>query len=210
MFRLICLCIGYCIGCIETAYVVGKIWRVDLRQHGSGNLGTTNALRVLGKKAGALVFIGDIMKSVIAFIIYLIAGNAECNRGPFDLPEAESELTAGYHTEYSGMGFGFFYLAEYLNLFIVASVAATIFLGGWMPLHIVGLDGFNAVMDYIPGFIWFFGKAFFVVFLLMWIKWTFPRLRIDQILNLEWKYLVPISMVNLLLMACCVAFGLHF
>ena len=120
------------------------------------------------------------------------------------------ELTAGYHTEYSGMGFGFFYLAEYLNLFIVASVAATIFLGGWMPLHIVGLDGFNAVMDYIPGFIWFFGKAFFVVFLLMWIKWTFPRLRIDQILNLEWKYLVPISMVNLLIMACCVAFGFHF
>ncbi|MGN1230828.1 MAG: glycerol-3-phosphate acyltransferase, partial [Anaerotignum sp.] len=69
MFRLICLCIGYCIGCIETAYVVGRLWRVDLRQHGSGNLGTTNALRVLGKKAGALVFIGDILKSVIAFLI---------------------------------------------------------------------------------------------------------------------------------------------
>ena len=91
------------------------------------------------------------------------------------------------------MGFGFFYLAEYLNLFIVASVAATIFLGGWMPLHIVGLDGFNAVMDYIPGFVWFFGKAFFVVFL-----------------NLEWKYLVPISMVNLILMVLIVVFGLHF
>ena len=108
------------------------------------------------------------------------------------------------------MGFGFFYLAEYLNLFIVASVAATIFLGGWMPLHIVGLDGFNAVMDYIPGFVWFFGKACFVVFLLMWIKWTFPRLRIDQILNLEWKYLVPISMVNLILMVLIVVFKLHF
>ena len=164
---------------------------------------------VEGQADGWNIFKGHI-PAVIAFIIYLIAGNAECNRGPFDQPEAESELTAGYHTEYSGMGFGFFYLAEYLNLFIVASVAATIFLGGWMPLHIVGLDGFNAVMVYIPGFIWFFGKAFFVVFLLMWIKWTFPRLRIDQILNLEWKYLVPISMVNLLLMACCVAFGLHF
>ena len=164
---------------------------------------------VEGQANGWFIFKGHI-PAVIAFIIYLIAGNAECNRGPFDLPEAESELTAGYHTEYSGMHFGFFYLAEYLNLFIVASVAATIFLGGWMPLHIVGLDGFNAVMDYIPGFIWFFAKAFFVVFLLMWIKWTFPRLRIDQILNLEWKYLVPISMVNLLLMACCVAFGFHF
>ena len=158
---------------------------------------------------GWFIFKGHI-PAVIAFIIYLIAGNAECNRGPFDLPEAESELTAGYHTEYSGMGFGFFYLAEYLNLFIVASVAATIFLGGWMPLHIVGLDGFNAVMDYIPGFVWFFGKAFFVVFLLMWIKWTFPRLRIDQILNLEWKYLVPISMVNLILMVLIVVFKLHF
>ena len=158
---------------------------------------------------GWFIFKGHI-PALIAFIIYLIAGNAETNRGPFDLPEAESELTAGYHTEYSGMGFGFFYLAEYLNLFIVASVAATIFLGGWMPLHIVGLDGFNAVMDYIPGFVWFFGKAFFVVFLLMWIKWTFPRLRIDQILNLEWKYLVPISMVNLILMVLIVVFELHF
>ena len=158
---------------------------------------------------GWFLFKGHI-PALIAFVIYLIAGNAEVNRGPFDLPEAESELTAGYHTEYSGMHFGLFYVAEFVNLFIVAGVAATIFLGGWMPLHIVGLDGFNAVMDYIPGFIWFFGKAFFVVFLLMWIKWTFPRLRIDQILNLEWKYLVPISMVNLVIMVLIVVFGLHF
>ena len=158
---------------------------------------------------GWLIFRGHI-PAVIAFIIYLIAGNAECNRGPFDLPEAESQLTAGYHTEYSGMGFGFFYLAEYLNLFIVAAIAATVFLGGWMPLHIPGLDGFNAVMDYIPGFVWYFGKAFFVVFLMMWMRWSFPRLRVDQILALEWKYLVPIAMVNLILMALVVTFGLHF
>ncbi|WP_321479257.1 NADH-quinone oxidoreductase subunit NuoH [uncultured Bacteroides sp.] len=164
---------------------------------------------VANQADGWFIFKGHI-PALIAFIIYLIAGNAETNRGPFDLPEAESELTAGYHTEYSGMHFGFFYLAEYLNMFIVASVAATIFLGGWMPLHIAGLSGFNAIMDYIPGFIWFFGKAFFVVFLLMWIKWTFPRLRIDQILTLEWKYLVPISMVNLILMVLIVVFGLHF
>ena len=164
---------------------------------------------VEGQAAGWNLFRGHI-PALIAFVIYLIAGNAECNRGPFDLPEAESELTAGYHTEYSGMHFGFFYLAEFLNLFIVASVAATVFLGGWMPLHIGGLDGFNTVMDYIPGFVWFFGKAFFVVFLLMWIKWTFPRLRIDQILTLEWKYLVPISLVNLLLMTLMVVFGWHF
>ena len=162
-----------------------------------------------GQANGWFIFTGHI-PAVIAFIIYLIAGNAECNRGPFDLPEAESELTAGYHTEYSGMGFGFFYLAEYLNLFIVAAIAATVFLGGWMPLHIPGLDGFNTVMDYIPGFIWYFGKAFFVVFLMMWMRWSFPRLRIDQILALEWKYLIPISMVNLLLMALVVTLGWHF
>lgn len=164
---------------------------------------------VEGQAQGWFIFRAHV-PALVAFIIYLIAGNAETNRGPFDLPEAESELTAGYHTEYSGMHFGFFYLAEFLNMFIISSVAATIFLGGWMPLHIPGWEGFNVVMDYIPGFIWFFGKAFFVVFLLMWIKWTFPRLRIDQILKLEWKYLVPISMVNLLVMVLIVVFGLHF
>lgn len=148
--------------------------------------------------------------AVIAFVVYLIAGNAECNRGPFDLPESESELTAGYHTEYSGMHFGYYYLAEYLNLFICAGIASTIFLGGWAPLQIQGLDGFNTVMAAIPGALWFIGKTFVVVFLLMWERWTFPRLRIDQILALEWKYLVPITMVVLVVMALCVSFGLTF
>ncbi len=164
---------------------------------------------VAGQADGWFIFKGHI-PAVIAFVIYLIAGNAEVNRGPFDLPEAESELTAGYHTEYSGMHFGLFYVAEFVNLFIVAGVAATLFLGGWMPLHISGFDGFNHVMDYIPGFVWFFAKAFFVVWLLMWIKWTFPRLRIDQILKLEWKYLVPIGLCNLMLMVIVVVFKLHF
>ena len=164
---------------------------------------------VMRQADGWFIFKGHI-PAVIAFIIYLIAGNAEVNRGPFDLPEAESELTAGYHTEYSGMHFGLFYVAEFVNLFIISSIAATVFLGGWMPLHIPGLDGFNAVMDAIPGFIWFFAKALFVVWLLMWIKWTFPRLRIDQILTLEWKYLVPVGLLNLLLMVIIVVFGLHF
>ena len=148
------------------------------------------------------------LPAVAAFIVYLIAGNAEANRGPFDLAEAEQELTAGYHTEYSGMHFGFFYLAEYLNLFITSGIAVTLFLGGWMPLHFPGLDGFNAVMDYIPGVIWFVGKTFLVVFLLMWIRWTFPRLRIDQVLTLEWKYLMPLSLLILLIMTVCVVFGI--
>ncbi len=148
--------------------------------------------------------------AVIAFVIYLIAGTAETNRGPFDLPEADSELTAGYHTEYSGMHFGFFYLAEYLNMFVVASVAATLFLGGWMPLHIPGWDAFNAAMDWIPSIFWFIGKVAVLIFVIMWFKWTFPRLRIDQLLRLEWKYLLPINLLNLLLMVVVVVFGLHF
>ncbi|MBQ8674197.1 MAG: NADH-quinone oxidoreductase subunit NuoH [Bacteroides sp.] len=172
--------------------------------------GTMQMSEIVEGQADAWFIFKGHVPALIAFVIYLIAGNAECNRGPFDLPEAESELTAGYHTEYSGMGFGFFYLAEYLNLFIVAAIAATVFLGGWMPLHIAGWEGFNGVMDCIPGFLWFFGKAFFVVWLMMWMRWSFPRLRIDQILTLEWKFLVPISMVNLLLMALIATFGLHF
>ena len=156
-----------------------------------------------------LIFKGHV-PAIIAFLVFLVAGNAEANRGPFDLAEAESELTAGYHTEYSGMGFGFFYLAVYLNMFIIAGIASTVFLGGWMPLHISGLDGFNAVMDYIPGIVWFMGKAFLLVWVLLWIKWTYPRLRIDQILKLEWKYLMPLSLLNLVLMTLIVAFGWHF
>jgi NADH-quinone oxidoreductase subunit H len=145
--------------------------------------------------------------AIIAFIIYLISGHAETNRGPFDLPEAESELTAGYHTEYSGLQFGFFYLAEYLNLFIIAGIAATVFLGGWMPLQIKGWDSFNECMNYIPSFVWFFGKVGFLIFLSLWVRWTFPRLRIDQLLNLEWKYLLPINMFNILLMVVIVLLG---
>jgi len=147
------------------------------------------------------------ISTVIAFVVYLIAGHAETNRGPFDLPEAESELTAGYHTEYSGIQFGFYYLAEYMNMFVIAAIATTVFLGGWMPFHITGFDGFNTIMDYIPSPIWFFAKAFALMFLSLWVRWTFPRLRIDQLLNLEWKYLLPINMVNLMLMVVLVLLG---
>ena len=149
-------------------------------------------------------FVFRSVPAVIAFVIYLIAGHAETNRGPFDLPEAESELTAGYHTEYSGIQFGFFYLAEYLNMFIIAAIATTMFLGGWQPLHIPGWDGFNHVMDYIPSIVWFFGKTFVCIFLALWVRWSFPRLRIDQLLGLEWKVLMPISLVNLMLMSIVV------
>jgi len=153
------------------------------------------------------VFNGHI-SSIIAFLIYLIAGHAETNRGPFDVPEAESELTAGYHTEYSGIAFGFYYLAEYMNMFIIAAIGTTVFLGGWMPIQVSGWDGFNQIMAFIPSYIWFFGKTLVLIFFSLWVRWSFPRLRIDQLLNLEWKYMLPINLVNILLMVILVLSGL--
>jgi NADH-quinone oxidoreductase subunit H len=164
---------------------------------------------VEAQRDGWFIFKGHI-PAFIAFVIYLIASTAETNRGPFDLAEAESELTAGYHTEYSGIKFAFFFLAEYMNMFIVASIAATVFLGGWMPFHVGPWAGFNHIMDFIPPFVWYIGKTFFVIWLMMWFKWTFPRLRIDQLLTLEWKYLLPINLVNVMIMAFIVLMGWHF
>ena len=161
------------------------------------------------QREGWWLFRGHI-PAFIAFIIFLIASTAETNRGPFDLAEAESELTAGFHTEYSGLKFAFFFLAEFMNMFIVAAIGATVFLGGWMPLHFGALESFNAIMDFIPPIFWFFGKTAFIIFLMMWFKWTFPRLRIDQLLTLEWKYLLPINLINILVMAFFVLMGWYF
>ena len=149
------------------------------------------------------------LPALIAFMIFVIAGTAESNRTPFDLAEAESELGAGYHTEYSGLKFAFFFLSEFVNMFIISSMAVIIFLGGWMPLHLGGWNGFNLVMDFIPPIFWFLGKVAFMIFLMMWFRWTFPRLRIDQLLKLEWKYLLPLNLMNILLMAFMVLMGWH-
>jgi NADH-quinone oxidoreductase subunit H len=172
--------------------------------------GTMQLSGIVASQAdGWWIFKGHI-PAAIAFVVFLIASTAETNRGPFDLAEAESELTAGFHTEYSGIRFAFFFLAEYMNMFIVASIAATVFLGGWMPLHFGSGNAFNHVMDFIPPFVWYLGKTAVVIFIMMWFKWTFPRLRIDQLLTLEWKYLLPINLVNIIVVAFLVLMGWYF
>jgi len=142
---------------------------------------------------GAQQKIWFILLQPLAFIIYIISGVAETNRAPFDLPEAESELTAGFHTEYSGMGFSLFFLGEYTNMFTVASVATVLFLGGWHgpPLP---------YGEYL-GIVWFFLKVYFLLFFMIMIRWTYPRVRFDQLLNFAWKYLVPFSLANILITA---------
>jgi NADH-quinone oxidoreductase subunit H len=125
----------------------------------------------------------------IAFIVYIIAGIAETNRTPFDLIEAESELAAGFHTEYSGMRFALFFLAEYANVFAVSAIGSSLFLGGWAgPLPFLPSFG--------PGIVWFLGKIFFMVFVFMWIRSTLPRMRYDQLMNFAWKRLLPLGLVD--------------
>lgn len=140
--------------------------------------------------------------AVIAFMIYMIAGTAETNRAPFDLVEAESELGAGFHTEYSGMKFAYFFLAEFINMFIIAAIATTVFFGAYLSPF--------GITESIPllGVFWFLAKTLVLIFLMMWFRWTFPRLRIDQLLVLEWKYLLPLNLMNLVLMALMVLLGL--
>jgi NADH-quinone oxidoreductase subunit H len=137
-----------------------------------------------------------ILLQPVAGIIYLICATAETNRAPFDIPEAESELVAGFHTEYSGMRFGLFFLAEYTNMFIVCAVATSLFFGGWN-----GPFGFDL---HIPGVVWFLAKTYVLIFVIMWVRWTFPRLRFDQLMNFSWKVMIPLSLANLMLTALVV------
>jgi NADH-quinone oxidoreductase subunit H len=149
------------------------------------------------QKNGWLIVQGHI-PAIIAFMVFMISGTAETNRAPFDMVEAESELGAGFHTEYSGMKFAYFFLAEFINMFIISAIAATIFFGGWLSPF--------GITESIPelGVFWFLAKTMVLVFLMMWFRWTFPRLRVDQLLTLEWKYLLPINLVNIVLMAVLV------
>jgi len=124
----------------------------------------------------------------VGFLLFLIASNAEINRGPFDLPESDSELVSGFLTEYSAMRFAFFFLAEYTNLFLAGAFGATLFLGGWRG-------------PFLPPFVWFLIKSYILVFVLIWIRWSFPRLRVDHLMKFSWKVLLPIALLNLLVTA---------
>jgi NADH-quinone oxidoreductase subunit H len=131
----------------------------------------------------------------VAFVIYMIGGLAETNRSPFDLPEAESELVGGFHTEYSGMRFALFFLAEYTNMIIVSSVATTLFFGGWLPpFPNVTALGF---LYYVPSWIWFTLKTFVILYLFMWVRATLPRYRYDQLMRVGWKVLIPLAIANI-------------
>jgi NADH-quinone oxidoreductase subunit H len=127
------------------------------------------------------------------FILFMIAATAESNRSPFDLPEGESEIIAGYYVEYSGFKFALFFLGEYIGMFAVSGMAITLFLGGWhAPL---------SFLTWIPSYVWFFGKLFCLVALLIWVRGTLPRMRIDQLMNFAWKFMLPMALVNILAVA---------
>ncbi|MHB8719641.1 MAG: NADH-quinone oxidoreductase subunit NuoH [Candidatus Dormibacteria bacterium] len=138
----------------------------------------------------------------MGFLLYFTAAFAETNRLPFDLPEAETELVAGYHTEYSSMRFGFYFLGEYINMVIVCSLATLVFLGGWLPLlpfiHSDWLGG-------LVGVAWFLAKVSALLFFMMWVRWTLPRFRYDRLMSFGWKVLLPLGLLNILVTGTIVA-----
>jgi NADH-quinone oxidoreductase subunit H len=155
---------------------------------------TLSLTEIVNKQAGT--WFGVIPKwylflTPIGFIVYMIAGVAETNRAPFDFPEAEQELVAGYHTEYSSMSFALFFLAEYVNMVTVSAVATSLFLGGWHGPFLP---------EYL-GWIWFLAKVGFLLFFYIWMRWTLPRYRYDQLMAFGWKVLLPVAVVNVLVMA---------
>ncbi|MBI5878230.1 MAG: NADH-quinone oxidoreductase subunit NuoH [Chloroflexi bacterium] len=150
----------------------------------------------MGKIVDSQAYVWNVFLQPVAFVIFLIASISEINRTPFDLPEAESEIIAGYHTEYGAIGFAYYQLAEFINMFAVSAIGATLFLGGWQePFGISWLLGFRLV----PGIVWFIGKTYLLVFVMIWLRGTLPRLRVDQLMNFAWKVLVPLALVNLVL-----------
>lgn len=162
--------------------------------------GSLSMVDIANAQQGNVIFNWFIFKppfGIIAFLTYITAATAEANRTPFDIPEAEQELVAGYNVEYSGMKFAMFFLAEFVNLFTVSAIATTLFFGAWHgPL--------------LPSWIWFLLKTFAMVLLLMLFRWTFPRLRVDQLMEFAWKFLVPLTFANLILAGWMKYAGWHW
>lgn len=148
-------------------------------------------------------FSWNVFKQPICFVVFLITALAECNRAPFDLPECESELIGGYHTEYGAMKLGFFLFAEYVNMFISCAVISVLFFGGY---NFPGMDHFSGNTLAILGTLVFFAKTFFFIFVFMWIRWTLPRFRYDQLMHIGWKKMIPIALINLLITGVVVAY----
>ncbi len=154
--------------------------------------GSMSLVKIVDKQSG-LWYVFVLPIGLIGFVVYYISALAEVNRTPFDLPESESEIVAGHHTEYSGMKFGLFYLAEYFNFFIVCMIATTLFLGGWQgPI--------------LPPWLWFIVKTYALIILGMWVRMTLPRFRVDHLMKFAWQVLVPIALFNILLTAVFMLF----
>jgi len=165
---------------------------------GTLSLGEISAQQAGG--AGSDWSMWNVVYQPVGFLIFLICAFAECNRTPFDLPECETELIGGYHTEYSSMKLGFYLFAEYINMFISSAVISTLYFGGYnFPfMNNLGLDH-NTIT--ILGTVFLFGKIFFFIFFFMWIRWTVPRFRYDQLMDLGWKVLIPLSVANIVVTA---------
>jgi NADH-quinone oxidoreductase subunit H len=154
-------------------------------------------VEIVRRQESSGVWYGFLMP--VSFVVFWISAVAETNRAPFDLPEAESELVAGYHTEYSGMKFAYFYMAEYAHMVLVSSLVVILFFGGWLPpFPSVKALGF---LDAVPGFVWYLIKIMFFLYLYVWIRATFPRYRFDSLIRLVWKWFIPLSLANFLIVA---------
>ncbi len=175
------------------SYEIPQIFAVLIPVMLAGSISLNRVIEQQSGLFGLGWFVFYIPVGPIAFFVYLLAATAEINRVPFDLPEAESELVAGYHTEYSGMKFGLFYLAEFLNMFIVSAIAASIFFGGWQGPFVPQIPAL--------GILYFFGKTFLLILIQLWFRGSIPRIRVDQLMNFGWKRLVPVMLGTIMLTA---------
>lgn len=170
--------------------------------------GTMNLSQLVLRQSGG-IFHWFWLPLLPLFVVYWLAGVAETNRAPFDVAEGESEIVAGFHVEYGGMGFAIFFLAEYANMILVAATASLLFFGGWLsPFQ--GIPGLDTLFAWVPGVVWFVAKMAFFMYLYFWLRATFPRYRYDQIMHLGWKVLIPVTIVWLIVVALAVEFHVGF